>query len=419
MAIETEDEARDPLMDQQFPEGRIRIKIVGIGGAGTNAVDRLKLENLEQVHLAALNTDGQSLSSSPVNEKLLLGRGVTRGLSAGGEMDVGREAAESDAEMISKLFQGVDFVFILAGLGGGTGSGAAPVVARIASEQGALVMGFVTMPFSREGPRRIQQAEASLAEMRKICNAVISLPNDLLLQQIDENATVMEAFGIADNWINHGVRSIWSMIFQTGLINVDFASLKRALDTPGGKTLFGTGYGQGEDYVAKALRDLELCPLLHLPENRYLKRTDSLIVNITGGPDLTMSKVNEVMEYVAEKFSCKDSMVLGAVIDGSMSQSLRITVLGMTEINAALKKGFKPVPSASQPQKPAFNAHSRDMTSSTRWSKKKTASEQEEFSFPQEEDQRGVFEKTGPNYYDGEDLDVPTYLRRGIKIALQ
>ncbi len=414
------------MIQSSWEDNHTRIKIIGVGGAGTNAVDRLKLDNLDSVNLAVVNTDGQSIAMSPISEKLLLGRGVTRGLSTGGEADVGRKAAEEDRALLGKMVEGVDLLFILAGLGGGTGSGAAPVMAEVAGKAGALVIAFVTMPFSREGARRNKQAEDALVALRKNCHAVISLPNDVLLQQIDEDATLMEAFGVADEWINQGVRSIWSMIFQTGMINVDFATLKQAFNERGGKTLFGTGYAKGDDYVARALQELELCPLLHLPENKYIKRPDSLIVNIIGGPDLTMTKVNQVMDYVSEQFGNRENLVLGATIDGSMHQSLRVTVIGTTALNS---KGFSKVPSATsaanqqleekgEPAVDRSEALSSRFGDKTPKSGKKSKIPQEEFDFDTEALSRGVFEKTAENLYDGEDLDVPTYLRRGIRIQL-
>lgn len=413
-------------MNEQWESESTRIKIIGVGGAGTNAVDRLKLENLDQVNLAVINTDGQSISVSPISEKILLGRGVTRGLSTGGEVEMGRKAAEEDREILRRTVEGHDLIFVLAGLGGGTGSGATPVVAEIAASCNALVIAFVTMPFSREGARRVQQAEDALAELRRHCHAVISLPNDLLLQQIDEDATLMEAFAIADEWINQGVLSIYTMIFQTGMINVDFATLRRAFSERGGKTLYGTGYGQGEDYVLKALRELDLCPLLHLPENKYVRRTDNLIVNIVGGPDLTMSKVNQVMEYVTDKFGNRDNIVLGATIDGGMSQSLRITVIGMTGLGAG--KSLPSVPSASTPANNRGTVggdHEKAVDRSLRLAesraemRRREKAQQEEFAFDNGQQDRGFFERSSTNIVDGEDLDIPTYLRRGIRIQVE
>src|ERR1043166_6964891 len=252
-----------PLEHALLTDRNIAIKLVGVGGAGANAVDRLKMENLERLQLAVINTDHQALSSSPVQDKVLIGMGVTRGLGAGVDPDLGREAAETDREKITKVVKECDLVFLLAGMGGGTGSGAAPVVAEIAAEAGALVIAFVTMPFSFEGGRRLKQAEEGLLALRKVCDAVIPLPNDILLQEAGENETVLDSFARADEWIGRGVKSIWAMLFKTGLINLDFATLRQAFQQRGGKTLFGLGEGAGENAVADALASLKLCPLLH------------------------------------------------------------------------------------------------------------------------------------------------------------
>lgn len=403
----------------------IRIKIIGVGGAGNNAVDRLKLDNLGHVDLAVVNTDSKTLSVSPIHEKLMIGRTITRGLSAGGEADIGKQAAEADKALLEKLVDGVDLVFLLAGLGGGTGSGAAPVIAEVASAAGAVVIAFVTQPFTREGARRQKQAEDSLTLLRSSCHAVIALPNDVLLQQVDENANLMEAFALADEWISRGVGAIWSMLFQNGLINVDFATLQNAFRFRGGKTLFGIGTGQGEDCVRKALADLELCPLLHLPEYRYSRRADSLIVNVTGGTDLSLSQVHQIMDTVCEKFGSRDNTVLGALIDDELQQEIRITVIGATDLGTGSGKGTRlgvrrpvsvstpvasPVDRGPEIEVPYGTPKDASVVPGTR--------AQDEFDFPREEESRGFFEKTEANLYNGEDLDVPTFLRRGIKITL-
>jgi cell division protein FtsZ len=414
---------QDPLVEGHFPEGGLRIKIIGIGGAGTNAVDRIKLEDLEQVHLTVVDTDSQVLASSPVEESFLLGATVTNGKSAGGSLDKGRMAAEADREELQRLVEGVDLVFLLSGLGGGTGSGAAPVIAELAASSGALVIAFTALPFQREGASRVARAKTSLEALRKNCHAVITLPNDLIFEQVDENATLMEAFAMADKWIKLGVHSIWSMLFNTGLINVDFSTLQSALAEPGGKTLFGTGYGKGEDSVQQALADLESCPLLHLPDAGFIKDTDQLIVNLTGGPDLTMSMVNQVMDEVSNKFGCRNSMVMGASIDGSFYNQLRVTVMGTVRgINAT--KGYAPVPAASiAPNEPVAPPLKKPVTAEIVPEEPISlimdapAKEQKEFAFPRQDENRGTFEKTSRNLYEGVDLDIPTYLRRGMKLA--
>ena len=402
---------QDPLVEGQLPEGGLRIKIIGVGGAGTNAVDRIKLEDLEQVHLTAVDTDSQVLASSPVEESFLLGRTVTLGKSSGGSVDKGRMAAQADADGLRRLVEGVDLVFLLAGLGGGTGSGAAPVLADLAVEEGALVIAFVALPFQREGSSRMSRAKTALDELQKSCHAVITMPNDLIFKQVDESATLMEAFAMADKWIKLGVHSIWSMLFNTGLINVDFSTLQSALAAPGGRTLFGTGYGKGEDLVEQALRDLEKCPLLHLPETGTIKDTDQLIVNLTGGPDLTMSMVNKVMDAVSDKFNCRNSIVMGASIDGSFYNQLRITVMGTMRRTPSVK-GYAPVPAASiPPNEPATAPLKRSEEAATGNPVKK---KQEEFAFPRAEENRGYFEKTQRNIHEGVDLDRFSRINRSF-----
>ncbi|MCD8483944.1 MAG: cell division FtsZ family protein [Verrucomicrobia bacterium] len=423
----------DTLFSGDIQENGLRIKIIGVGGGGNNAVDRLKLDNLDQVNLAIVNTDAKTLSSSPIQEKLMIGRGVTRGLSTGGEAELGRQAADSDRDALRKLVKGLDLVFILCGLGGGTGSGAAPVLAEVANAEGAVVVAFVTMPFNLEGARRIQQADTALASLRSSCHAVISLPNDVLLQQVDENSSLLEAFVIADEWINRGVNSICSLLFQNGLINIDFATLKRAFEARGGKTLFGFGYGAGEDAVTAALRDLEMCPLLHLPENRYVRRADYLVVNITGGPNMSMTQVNRIMEAVNEKFGSRDNTVMGAVVDGSMGHALSITVIGTTDVQkpGARNKYPSVQPAASTPANVARPITSTDKSTaktSSLTQRKSFAEEtalplpvagaQEEFLFSGDDEGRGLFDDTERNMYEGQDLDIPTFLRRGIKIQV-
>ncbi len=408
----------------EVSEATFRIKIIGLGGAGNNAVDRIKLDHLDRVDLAVVNTDSKVLNASLIDEKVMIGREITRGLSAGGDADIGRRAAEADREPLLQLVNGIDIVFIIAGLGGGTGSGAAPILAEIAANQGALVIAFVTLPFTNEGIRRHNQAEDSLAQLRSVCHAVIPLPNDILLQQVEETATVLDAFTLADEWIYRGVHSIWSLINKTGLINVDFATLKNAFENRGGKTLFGLGYGEKDNYADKALDDLKLCPLLHTPE--FSRRADSLIINIVGGTDLTINKVNEIMTVVGEQFGSKDNIVLGAYIDESKQNSLSITVLGTTNLDI-MKRRYPTNKSIYNPveknqARSSEKNNEENYTPSVHASKKnqhpKKGDKQEEFTFSNNGDQRGYFDKTERNLYDGEDLDVPTYLRRGIKINL-
>jgi cell division protein FtsZ len=424
-----------PLEHSLLTDRNVAIKLVGVGGAGSNAVDRLKMENLERLQLAVINTDYQALASSPVQDKVLIGMSVTRGLGAGGDPELGREAAEADREKIAAVVKDCDLVFLVTGMGGGTGSGASPTVAEIAAETGALVIAFVTMPFSFEGGRRLKQAEEGLQALRKVCDAVIPLPNDILLQEAGENETVLDSFARADEWIGRGVKSIWSMLFKTGLINLDFATLRQAFQHRGGKTLFGLGEGAGENAVADAVASLKLCPLLHTPE--FSRKADRLLVNIIGGADLTLPKVNELMSVIAEQFGRDSHIIMGAVIDEDMPGRVEVCVLGTSDMGGRGTATRRPpvvnrakvpatridVPS-SNPSRGTVNRI--ETTASTPVPAADTAEArnteaakiaQEEFGFGEVES-RGHFEKTDRNLFDGQDLDVPTYLRKGIRITL-
>ena len=420
-----------PLDHSLLTDRNVAIKLVGIGGAGGNAVDRLKMENLERLQLVVINTDRQALASSPVQDKVLIGLGVTRGLGAGGDPELGREAAEADREKIAAVVKDCDLIFLVTGMGGGTGSGAAPVVAEIAAESGALVIAFVTMPFSFEGGRRLKQAEEGLRALRQVCDAVIPLPNDVLLQEAAENETVLDSFSRADEWIGRGVKSIWAMLFKTGLINLDFATLRQAFQQRGGKTLFGFGAGAGENAVADAVASLKLCPLLPTPE--FSRKADRLLVNIVGGADLTLPKVNELMTAITEQFGRESHIIMGAVIDEDLAGRVEVCVIGTRDLGGRGLPVRRPVaglrtkpPFAGRTEvtlPPAPKATLADTLAKAKGQESESKpvlaakADQVEFGFGEVES-RGHFEKTDRNLFDGHDLDVPTYLRKGIKIAV-
>jgi cell division protein FtsZ len=412
----------------------VGIKLIGVGGGGSNAVDRLKMENLDRLQLAVINTDFKALSTSPVQDKILIGTTLTRGLSAGGDPELGRKAAEADADKIAEIVKGTDLIFLVAGLGGGTGSGATPVVAEIAAEAGATVIAFVTLPFTFEGGRRRKQAEDALNELRRVCDAVIPLANDMLLQESTEQTSVLDSFARADEWIGRGVKSIWGMLSRTGLINVDFTALRQVFQHRGGKTLFGLGVGSGENPAQAALDDLKQCPLLHTPE--YARKADRLLVNITGGADLSLTKVNELMSALTEEFGREAHVVMGAAIDEALQGRVEICLIGTTDLGsrnfvrrpapAPAKKSERTAAPTSTSLAPEGNRNIQ--TAITPAAAPKPASAkvhapgtmQEEFGFggstPSEN--RGTFDKSDRNLFEGQDLDVPTYLRKGIKILV-
>ena len=409
----------------------LKIKIIGIGGAGTNVVGALQLDDFGDVRLAAINTDAQALASSQILEKLMIGRAVTRGLGAGGEVEIGRAAAESDRDAIAALIGDMDLIILVVGFGGGTGSAAASIVAEVAGKTDALVLAFVTLPFSFEGQRRKRIAEEGVGELRRWVHGLMPLPNDVLLQEGEEDISVLNAFAITDGWIGRGVNSLCSMLLKTGVINMDLGALRSVFQAQGGKTIFGTGIASGGDYVKEALDDLFLCPLLHLGDRPA--QLDRILVNVIGGVDLPISRVNEIVSQVSKRFGSREDIVFGAVLDETRRESLEICVLGKSEMErkTAPKKKAKvadaPTPSEameglgleSEIAQGDF-AFEQPVHQSKLLGKKKTASEgQDEFTFNEVDAQRGYFDKTDRNDYKDEDLDVPTYLRRGIKIKLK
>lgn len=401
------------------PGGAVKMRLIGVGGGGANAVDRLRGGMGDRLQLAVVNTDSRALQASPVAEKLLIGSGLTRGLSAGGDPDVGLKAAEADEEKLTELVKGMDLVFLATGLGGGTGSGATPVVADLARDEGALVVAFVTMPFSFEGGRRLAQAEEALKEMRRSCHAVVVLPNDVLLQQGGEGVSVIDAFAQADAWMARGIGAVCAMLSGTGVINLDFSSLRQTFGVRGGKTLFGFGVGEGADAATRAVESLRECPLLHIPE--ATRQADRLLVGITGGPDLSLQTVQVVMEQVTGMFGREAHVVMGTVVDETRAGQIEICVLGVAEVttgfanrsSAARKPVREPAPTAPA----ATNARPAKAGSSDAKPAAK-GTQQEEFGFegaPGEE--RGSFVKSERNLFEGQDLDVPTFLRKGIKVS--
>lgn len=400
----------------------IKIKIVGIGGAGTNVVDGLKLDDLGDVRLAAINTDAQALNQSPLAEKLTIGSSITRGLGSGGEVAIGKKAAEVDRDAIARMIGGMDLVILIVGLGGGTGSAAVQVVAQMAAKTDALVLVFVTLPFSFEGSRRKRIAEESMGELRPIVHGLISLPNDVLLQEGEEGTSVLNAFAVADRWIARGVNSLCAMLLKTGLINQDLSSLRTVFQNRGGKTIFGTGSATSGDFVQTALEDLFMSPLLHLGDRPA--HLDQILVNVIGGADLSISKVNEIMIQVTKRFGSRDDIIFGAVIDESKSMSLDLCILGKADMETGSgfdSKSKKTVENGLEIEtdiSPHKNSRPAVHISKLE-KKKKSLVNQDEFTFIENDAQRGYFDKTDRNEYKGEDLDVPTFMRRGIKIKIK
>ncbi|HEX4017513.1 MAG TPA: cell division protein FtsZ [Frankiaceae bacterium] len=298
------------------------IKVVGIGGGGVNAVNRMIEVGLKGVEFIAVNTDAQALLMSDADVKLDVGRDLTRGLGAGADPGVGRQAAEDNVEEIEEVLKGADMVFVTAGEGGGTGTGGAPVVARIARELGALTIGVVTRPFSFEGKRRSSQAEEGIAALREEVDTLIVIPNDRLLSISDKRVSVLEAFHSADQVLLSGVQGITDLITTPGLINLDFADVKSVM-TGAGTALMGIGSARGDDRALVAAEGAIASPLLEAS----IEGAHGVLMNVSGGSDLGLFEIHEAAQLVAESAHPEANIIFGAVIDDALGDEVRVTVI--------------------------------------------------------------------------------------------
>jgi cell division protein FtsZ len=303
-------------------ESFARIKVVGVGGGGCNAVDRMIDEGLQGVDFVAVNTDAQALMLSKATTRVRVGEKLTRGLGSGGDPDTGRKAAEESAEELYNVLKGSDMVFITAGMGGGTGTGGAAIVAQIAKEVGALTIGVVTRPFTFEGSRRIQAAEAGIAKLKEQSDTLIVIPNDRLLQIVDKRANLQQAFRLADDVLRQGVQGISELITVPGLINLDFADV-RTIMSEGGAALMAVGTAQGEDAARIAAEMAISSQLLDIT----IDGARGILFNVTGGPELTLFDVNQAAAIIKETAHPDVNLIFGAVIDQNMRDNVRITVI--------------------------------------------------------------------------------------------
>ena len=475
-------------------EEPIPIKVVGVGSAGSNALDRVLLDGMDKNDLIAINTDVQSLASSVAARKVQLGRSATRGLGTGGDPELGYQAAIESADEIRQAMAGARMIFICAGLGGGTGSGAAPIVAQLAREAGSLVIAFATLPFSFEGKRRAAQAQDALARLNEIANAVICFENDRMGDMVAPKAGIHQAFGVADMTISQSVRSIVNLIQRPGLIRIGFDDLFAALRSQNGRCLFGFGESDSDNRAHDALTQALRNPLMD--KGRMLSEASHILVQVAGGPGMTLSEVEILMRELGKHVRDHTQIVFGTAVDGKMGNRLSVTIIsslasedsvispapppipepflapppailerveespppppppkmdiepeveapaaGATERSAAdsapptLAKDLvqfehpepiaaepppppAPIPSIKKPaprlippkKKPVVEKEIKEPKAP----KEKTYAKQEVMQF--EPVTRGRFEKSEPTIVEGQDLDIPTFLRKNIRV---
>lgn len=310
-----------------------KIKVVGVGGGGNNAVNRMIRSNLKGVEFIGVNTDAQALQHSQAEVVVQIGAKLTKGLGAGANPEIGKKAAEETREEIAAILKGADMVFVTAGMGGGTGTGAAPVVAEVAKELGALTVGVVTKPFTFEGRRRAQQAEAGISELKSRVDTLITIPNDKLLQVVDKKTTITEAFVIADDVLRQGVQGISDLIAVPGLINLDFADVKTIMKDAG-SALMGIGVGTGDTRAADAAKAAISSTLLETS----ITGAKGVLLNITGSNNLSLFEVNEAAEIISEASDPEANIIFGAVIDENMDDSVRVTVIATGFENRSVKR---------------------------------------------------------------------------------
>ncbi len=300
------------------------MKVVGCGGAGGNAVNRMVDENLQGVELIAANTDAQALRQSRASNCIQIGKKLTRGLGAGARPEIGRQAIHENADEVTKAIQGADLVFITAGMGGGTGTGAAPIIGRFAKEMGALTIGIVTRPFSFEGRKRLRQAEQGLEELRKAVDTVIVVPNDRIMTVVGKGTSFQDALKKADEVLLHATQGISDLIRVAGEVNVDFADVRTVMACGGG-ALMGSGFGEGEHRAEEAARKAISSPLLG---DVSLKGAHGVLINITGGMDLAIDDVTRISSIIQEEAGDDAEIIFGAVHDPKLKEGVRVTVIG-------------------------------------------------------------------------------------------
>ncbi|MEF2095396.1 MULTISPECIES: cell division protein FtsZ [Bacillaceae] len=366
------------------------IKVIGVGGGGNNAVNRMIEHGVQGVEFISVNTDAQALNLSKAEIKMQIGGKLTRGLGAGANPEVGKKAAEESKEQIEEALKGADMVFVTAGMGGGTGTGAAPVIAGIAKDLGALTVGVVTRPFTFEGRKRATQAQGGISSMKESVDTLIVIPNDRLLEIVDKSTPMLEAFREADNVLRQGVQGISDLIAVPGLINLDFADVKTIMSNKG-SALMGIGISSGENRAAEAAKKAISSPLLETS----IDGAQGVLMNITGGTNLSLFEVQEAADIVATASDQDVNMIFGSVINENLKDEIVVTVIatGFNEVEASIRPTGRPTLGQQQ--------QSRPQTQQTPQQNVKREVKREE-----------VNEQPARNANQGDEaLDIPTFLR--------
>jgi cell division protein FtsZ len=400
-------------------ENFAQIKVVGVGGGGGNAVNRMVNEGLGGVEFVSVNTDNQALMLSKAKTRVRIGDKLTRGLGAGGNPEIGRKAAEESSEELYEVLRGADMVFIAGGMGGGTGTGAAPVIAQIAKELGALTIGVVTRPFTFEGTRRAQAAEAGIESLKSQVDTLIVIPNDRLLQIADKRASLQQAFSLADDVLRQGIQGISELITVPALINLDFADV-RTIMSEGGAALMAVGHADGDDRARKAAEAAISSGLLDVT----IDGARGILFNITGGTDLSLFEVNEAAAIIKESAHPDVNLIFGAQIDESMGDEVRITVIatGFEQSRVARKIEGQAALRPPTQQRQTFQQRQSQPQPAVlpQEAPRQAQSQQAETPppAPQPQEQQPVppqfpkQDEMAARVYDEDDIEIPAFLRK-------
>ena len=390
-------------------EQKAKLKVIGIGGAGGNATNRMIQAGMQGVDFIAINTDAHDLENNAAENKIQIGKNLTKGLGAGAQAEVGREAVQSDQEAIEAILEDADMAFVTAGMGGGTGTGAAPMIAKLSREMGILTVGIVTLPFNFEGPKRMNRALEGIAELRKACDTVIAIPNQKLMSIVETDTTVVEAFQLADSVLHQAAKGISDLINVHGLINLDFADVQTIMKKMG-EAIMGTGVAQGEERAVLAAQQAISSPLL---DDASISGAQGVLVNITGSADLTLLEVDAATNIIFEEAGKDANIIFGAVIDPSLGDEIRVTVIAtgfnqgqyVSEKEPAVEEVVAPTP--QRPTQELLDQMNQPVF------KQQDDAEEPTVEAPQQETPKPSFkfDDTNPAIY-GEDLDVPAFIRR-------
>jgi cell division protein FtsZ len=392
-------------------EQKAKIIVVGVGGGGGNALNRMIEDGMTAVDFIAVNTDAQDLENNNSQIKLQIGKELTKGLGAGANAEIGRHAVEENKEVITNAIQNSDMVFITAGMGGGTGTGAAPAIAKIAKELGALTVGIVTKPFAFEGPKRYKRALAGIEEMKKNCDTLLAIPNETLLEITEDNTTVTESFKLADSVLHQATKGISDLINIPGLINLDFADVKTVMENMG-DAIMGTGIAHGEERAILAAQQAINSPLL---QDASITGAHGLLVNITGPENMTIHELNDASSIIYEEAGADANVILGCVLDKNLSDEVRVTVIA-TGLDGDHKREFESTPHAMKTDFNPLRSETEESFEDNRIPAFREAPSQSDGAesspgFFDSADKNDDVSSDGPVITFGEDLDVPAFIR--------